>query len=234
MKNKIWIWIIVIVALFGAYHYNPDLFSITTSAESIQYTNVPFQATLISINETILNVTASLDNFIIDDYNLTQVDSNTVLFDWQNPREGILKIYAQGSSTLRFEFKQPYVVVKHNIPTNGDVNQEIDIVVNTFDPQGKVLNSTKVSVLYTTPISDNEQTLELIKENGNTFTGKFQFVEPGNYFFTVVAESPEYTVKREKTLTTVLSTSGAPMVLIVNGIVLGIWLIFYIRKKIKK
>lgn len=182
--------------------------------------NGPYNA-LCGINQTCLpryeinyNITQEgtfklvLSAPVVPCYNETVFDNST------NSSSTTLKcpIAAMPSDIITVEVRKPFVDETNNIPTTLDKGQNELITVSTFNPHNEVLDADSVTLIVTRP--DNKQeTIEMKKDSTGKFSSNFNYDKAGSYVFKIHASKLGYDTVEKTAITSVLKSSGVPLIM---------------------
>lgn len=180
--------------------------STTTSNPTIKYyfnENLLGEATL--VNGSLVspgNQTIVLTTNVINGTNVVQIDNVK--------QAGIFKLVVQSGSTTesqQIEVRQPFVDVKHDIPTTLVKGDSAKLSIQTYTPQGEIMDADSVDVDMYLP-DGSKQSLLFDKQTNSSFTKQVTYVNAGEYIFKIHAHKLGYTTNEVSTITNVILKSG--------------------------
>lgn len=240
------IWIIGIIVLALLFYKYSDSFSIMLSSPMVQYYNQPISATF-----SLSNYTNPIISGYFNDVELFEMPANTT--NWtQNlvfeksiangtytlklsnvTSEGVFKFKATEGNfteTQLIEVKQPFVDIKHNIPSTIDKGSSLNMQIMTFTPQGDILDADSIDIDIYDP--QNVKTTIFMEKSGN-FTKVFNYQNVGNYQFKIHPRKDGFATKEFTVITSVTKTQGIHPVIYIWFGFLALFLILLIVKLIR-
>jgi hypothetical protein len=162
--------------------------------------------------------------------------NNTYKFVLYNvTQEGIFKVIFTAENFTEsqvIEVKNPFIDIKHNIPETIEKGESFKIQIRTFNPQNEALNADSVDVDVYDP--DNSKTTLFLDKQENIFEKIFYYNKAGNYIFKIHPRKVGYETKEFSTITAVLKTKGIHPIVWVWFVSLGIWLILFLIRRLKR
>jgi hypothetical protein len=239
-ENKpILIFIAIVLAIIIAK--NTDLFGINLQTEEVQFYNkdivIPFTLT----NFTNPTIEVYFNNIKLYDQSSNITDHMTYTQSLNNGVYTITVKYIASAGTLKItaiengysevqniEVRQAYVDIKDNIPNLVDKSKIWDMEIDTYNPQGDILEADSIDIDVYDPLN-NKNTIFLDK-SGNKFTTKFTYTNDGNYQFKIHARKEGYITREVTRITSVTRSEGVnPIVYIWVGAAV-LWALLFLIK----
>ena len=247
MAKNNWILIIGIV-LLGIYLFSqPGLLSfINVESKLVQYYNKGIEAKF-KTNLTNPNVKAYFNDRLLVELTGNETASGLIFTEetingtyilkiGNVSEEGLFKIVAaEGNITdlLLIEVKKPFVDSKNDVPSTLDIGGKEKLTVQTFNPQGDILDADSVDLDVSDPLNKKE-TLFMEKEKAGTFSIDYNFKKAGIHVFKIYARKDGYVTVEKGAITNVLKSGRIhPIVLIWIGSLI-LFIIFLTIRLIRK
>lgn len=228
--------LIILAILFFQYG---DFFGIVMQAPIVQYNNQDIEARFILTDYTNPTIQA-----FFNDEELFEIEANetneTIIFtkDITNgtyifklkglEEEGIFKvIVSEGNITeaVTIEIRDPFVDVKHNIPSTVLQDETLNMQIKAYTPQGDEIEADAIEIDVSDP--DNKINTIFLDKSGNIFTTNFNYEKAGNYIFKIHARKDGFRTQEATVITSVIKETGIHPVVWIWTAAIVIWLLLF-------
>jgi len=239
-KKIIWIILVVIAVLYLSRQ--TTIFSIVNlESPLIQYNNQPIEVIFSSnISNPSIEVFFNeqqlykLINQTEGDYNLG-VNGNNYIITYDTAEKGLFKIVVAESNisdVITIEIKNPYITVKHDIPSSVEQGDDVTITIQPVNPQGEPEDADSVDIDVTGP--DNKKQTIFMNKVDDVFKANYEYGLPGNYIFKIHARKLGFDTKEGTAITAALKRGRIhPILFLWIGVPL-LFILLLIIKKVRK